>query len=200
MVRTIFLHGSRGTVLNQPVLTQLLVKWGKRGTEVQVTCRRPCKRFASEWHPQFPLCVLSSLPKVSSTDLSSVQGALSLSLSFQFQQSGKLLPSASDLKSPETKSTSSSVKTWEQLGWDPQLQSGPDPQRTVLRVPWESQQWWEGPGTCGNGSFLPGSSPLPTFPWELIFSYESSDYLLFAGDSWKSIRLKIRLKKKSNHK
>lgn len=79
MVRTIFLHGSRGTVLNQPVLTQLLVKWGKRGAEVQVTCQRPCKWFASEWHPQFPLCVLSSLPSISSTDLSSVQGALSLS-------------------------------------------------------------------------------------------------------------------------
>lgn len=85
MVHTTFLHGSRGTVQNKPVLTQLLLKGEKRGTEMQVTSRRPCKRFASGWHPQLPLCVLSCLPRASSTDLLCARCSLSL----QFQRPGK---------------------------------------------------------------------------------------------------------------
>lgn len=84
MVHTTFLHGSRGTVQNQPVLTQLLLKGEKRGTEMQVTSRRPCKRFASGWHPQLPLVCLAAFLEPPAL-IYCAQGALSV----QFQRPGK---------------------------------------------------------------------------------------------------------------
>lgn len=188
MVHTTFLHGSRGTVQNQPVLTQLLLKGEKRGTEMQVTSRRPCKWFASGWHPQLPLCVLSCLPRASSTDLLCARCSLSPVSAARESCCPRPLPSS--LQKPNLLP----------LQWKPESSWTWIPNSSRAQLPkepcWESREevsnGWKAQARTGNGSFLPGSSPLSTFPWELIFLCESSDYLLSAGDRWKSMRLKIR--------
>lgn len=192
MVHMTFLHGSRGTVQNQPVLTQLLLKGEKRGAEVQVTSRRPSKRFASEWHPQLPLCVLSCFLRASSTDLLWARCSLSPVSAARESCCPRPLPSSLQKPNllplqwkPESSWTwipdSSRAQLPKELCWDPVRKSA------MAGRPRHIQKWF-----LSSRIFSP-----PTFPWELIFIYESSDYLLSAGDCWKSIRLKIRLKKKN---
>lgn len=152
MLRTTFLYGSGGTVQNSPVLTQLWSKGEKQGTKVKGTSLRPCNLFASKLYPWFPSYVLNCLRRDYITLLSR----------------GKTLSLCPQVSRNCSKSTStfSPMKTLVQLGWDPGLQSGPGPHRTVLRGPKRSQQWLDGPGAYGDGSFFPGSSCLPTFSFE----------------------------------